>query len=238
MLPTAVLSTHTAFPSPQVRDLSGDLEGIAAHWAQIGAEFDGICTGYLATAGQIGQVLSIAERFPGFLLADPVMGDNGRLYSRITPDFIRQMAQLCARADAIVPNLTEACFLTGTPYPESYDADFVRQLLKKLTAPGTPLAAVTGVSFSEDTVGVMGYDRETDAFYCYMHKRLPESYHGTGDIFTSVCAGALALGESWETALEKAANFVLRCMEETAKESRDKRYGVCFEKALPYLWEH
>ena len=238
VLPTAVLSTHTAFPSPQVRDLSGDLEGIAAHWGQIGAEFDGICTGYLASVGQIRQVLSIVDRFPGFLLADPVMGDNGRLYSRITEEFGKEMTLLCARADAIVPNLTEACYLTGTPYPEKYDEAFIRQLLKKLTAMGCRMAAITGVSFTEDTLGVMGYDREKDEFYGYTHKRLPESYHGTGDIFTAVCAGALALGESWETALEKAANFVLRCMEETAKESRDKRYGVCFEKALPYLWNN
>ena len=235
VLPTAVLSTHTAFPSPFVHDLSGDIGAIADHWTQIGASFDGICSGYLASCDQVMQVLSLAERFPGFLLADPVMGDNGRLYSRITSEFIEKMAQLCARADAIVPNLTEACFLTGTPYPECYDEAFVQGLLKKLTGLGCRMAAVTGVSFQDDTVGVMGYDARQDAFCHYAHKKLPESYHGTGDIFTAVCAGSLVQDPSWDTALKRAADFVLLCMEETIKENRDKRYGVCFEKALPKL---
>lgn len=236
VLPTAVLSTHTAFPSPAVRDLTDHMDAVIAHWETLGVTFDGICTGYLGSVAQVSRVLSLSDRFPGLLLVDPVMGDNGKLYSRITPEFIRAMGQLCARADAIVPNLTEACFLTGTPCPDQYDEDFLRQLLKKLTATGCKLAAVTGVSFTEDTVGVMGYDREKDAFCRYTHKRLPESYHGTGDIFTAVCAAALTLGEGWEKALQKAADFVLLCMEETARSPRDKRYGVCFEKALPYLW--
>lgn len=235
VLPTAVLSTHTAFPSPAVRDLTGDMEVISDHWKQIGVTFDGIYTGYLASVEQVERVLALRERFPCFLLVDPVMGDNGNLYSRIDEAFAGKMAQLCAVADAIVPNLTEACYLTGTPYPERYDEAFIRVLLKKLTAMGCPLVAITGVSFDGDTVGVMGYNRKTGEFYHYTHKKLPESYHGTGDIFTAVCAGAMVQGNSWEQALKQAADFVLRCMELTAAESRDKRYGVCFEKALPEL---
>jgi len=235
VLPTAVLSTHTAFPAPVFRDLTGDMLPMADHWKEMGITFDGIAVGYLGSEEQVDAVLAIQEKFESFLFVDPVMGDNGRLYSRIDETFAKKVAQLCAKADAVVPNLTEACYLTGTPYPEAYDKAFVRALLEKLTAMGCPLAAITGVSFTEDTVGFVGYDAKQDQFYSYAHKKLPGSYHGTGDIFTAVCAGAMVQGASWEQALKRAADFVLRCMEVTAEEDRDRRYGVCFEKALPEL---
>lgn len=240
VLPTAVLSTHTAFPSPAVQDLTGQMEAFCAHWQQVGVTFDGICAGYLSSPEQAGQVLRLAEQFrkPGsFLLVDPVMGDNGKLYDRITPEFAEKMRHLCARADVIVPNLTEACFLTDTPYPVEYDEGFIRCLLKKLTDSGCRVAMITGIAYGEDTTGVAGYEGKTDTYRYISHQKLPQSYHGTGDIFCAVCAGALALGKDWQEAASLAGEFTLECIRLTAREPRDKRYGVCFEKALPQLME-
>ena len=237
VLPTAVLSTHTAFPSPAVTDLTDMIDRVQTHWEQIGASFDGICTGYLASTRQVQQVLKLADRFPGFLLTDPVMGDNGKLYSRIDLEFAEQMRLLCARADMILPNLTEACQLTGTPYREDWDEASLKALLKQLTDLGCRIAAITGIAFSDGRVGVMGYEKATDTYYSYAHQRLEQGCHGTGDIFCAVCAGALALGKSWQASLQLAADFTLRCLQLTPLSQRDRRYGVCFEQALPYLYD-
>lgn len=236
VLPTAVLSTHTAFPSPAVTDLTAMMGAITDHWAQLGAAFDGICTGYLSSPEQATQVLQLTQRLrTGFWVADPVMGDGGRLYSRITPEFLGTMRTLCAQADMILPNLTEACFLTDTPYREDYDEAFISRLLEKLTDLGCDIAVITGICPTADTIGVTGYQRSTGARYHYSTPRLPHSCHGTGDVFSAVCTGAIVLGKSWQEALGIATDFTARCLRETPAEGRDRRYGLCFEKALPYL---
>ena len=239
VLPTAVLSTHTAFPSPVVTDLGDMLEPVSRHWAQIGAAFDGICTGYLSSPEQAETVLSLIRtlRSPQTLvITDPVMGDGGKLYSRITPEFLGKMRLLCAGADLILPNLTEACFLAGVPYSDHYDEDFLREVLAKLTDMGCRIAAVTGVSPADGSVGVMGYEKQTGTYFSCFHEKLPQSYHGTGDIFCAVTAGALMQGKSWQEALRLAGEFTCRCIRLTAEEGGDRRYGVCFEKALSTLW--
>ena len=56
ILPSAVLSTHTAgFSGFTVRDLTGDMPGIAAHWKKENIRFDAVYTGYL------GSTLSAAS---------------------------------------------------------------------------------------------------------------------------------------------------------------------------------
>ena len=238
VLPTAVLSTHTAFPSPVVRELGDLLTPFSEHWANIGAGFDGICTGYLSSPEQARQVMAVLEtlRSPEtFVVTDPVMGDGGKLYSRITPDFLAQMRLLCAGADLILPNLTEACFLTDTPYREDCSEEFLRELLRKLTDTGCAVAAITGISLRENTTGVAGYEKATGEYFSYSHEKLPQSYHGTGDIFCAVTAGAMARGMSWQEALKLAADFTCQCIRLTSLEGGDRRYGVCFEKALPML---
>lgn len=237
VLPTAVLSTHTAFPSPYARDMTPDILPVADHWQQIGAEFDGMYIGYLSSGRQVASVLELVKRFPvDMLLVDPVMGDNGKLYDRIDADHVQQLKALCAAADMIVPNLTEACALTDTPYRGSGDEAWLKDLLIKLTALGCGAALITGVPMADDTIGVAGYSRTSDRFFLCRQKRLPESYHGTGDAFAAVCAGAVCKGAELQTAAQLAADFTARCIRQTMEENRDKRYGLCFEKALPELW--
>ena len=238
VLPTAVLSTHTAFSSPAVQDLTQMLTAAPQHWEQIGATFDGIYTGYLSCEEQVDRVLAIAEQFRSpdcFLMVDPVMGDGGKLYSRITPNMSQKLRRLCSRADVVVPNLTEACCLTDTPYRDDPDEAFIKELLHKLTENGSAVAMITGVSFSKDQIGIAGYEKATDTYLYYSHQKLSVSLHGTGDVFSAVCTGALAQGKSWNDAMTLAGDFTLRCMEQTLAQPRDPRFGLCFEAALPYL---
>ena len=126
ILPTATLSTHTAFKNFTFRDLTDDIEPICNHWLEQTIEFDAIYTGYLGSKRQIDLVLDIFNSFGEGKLkfVDPAMGDNGRLYVGFDVEFAHEMAKLCAAADIIVPNLTEACFMLDKPYiANGYDEE-------------------------------------------------------------------------------------------------------------------
>lgn len=236
-LPTAVLSTHTAFPSPLFRDMTEDIPAVMDHWKTIGAAFDGIYVGYLGSVSQVDQALELLERFPAEMrLVDPAMGDNGKLYHRVDTALVERIKALCAKADMIIPNLTEACALTSTPYRPDLSREEVQEILRKLTALGCSGAMVTGVSFSGDATGVLGLDAKANVYFYYVQEKLPVSCHGAGDAFAAVCAGARMRGKSWEEAAALAADFVARCIQYTARKDRDPRYGLCFEEALPELW--
>ena len=238
ILPTAVLSTHTAFKQGfTLHDLTGEISPITAHWKSEGITFDAIYTGYLASFDQIDLVKQMAADFPGALLfVDPAMGDNGKLYYGFDQAFAKKMAELCAVADIIVPNMTEASYMLGIPYvSEGYDEAYVKDVLKRLCAMGAKKAALTGVSLSANTTGVMGYDSTTDEFFSYYHDRIPVSYHGTGDVFASACMGSLMRGKSLHEAVAIAADFTYESIRLTEAEPGHNWYGVNFEQAVPML---
>ncbi len=133
VLPTAVLSTHTGFPNPSVRDLSDLIVPAAEHWQREGVQFDAIYTGYLGSAEVADAVQEAIRLLRGAdtrMFVDPVMGDHGRLYARLDEDYVRLSAAFCGQADVIVPNLTEACLLTGTAYREEWTEAELRELLR------------------------------------------------------------------------------------------------------------
>ncbi len=238
ILPTAVLSTHTAFKKGfTLHDLTGEIAPITAHWKSEGIDFDAIYTGYLASFDQIDLVKQMAKDFPDALLfVDPAMGDNGKLYYGFDQVFAKKMAELCCVADIIVPNMTEASFMLGIPYvSEGYSEEYVKDVLRKLCAMGAKKAALTGVSLEESKTGVMAYDSETDEFFSYYHDRIPVQYHGTGDVFASACVGALSRGKSLEQALVIAADYTCESIRLTEAEPGHNWYGVNFEQAIPQL---
>ena len=237
VLPTAVLSTHTMFPKYTFCDLTGEIEKISTAFEELDIGFDAIYTGYLGSFEQLGLVSDMFDRNGGkdcTVLIDPVMADNGKLYKGFTPEFAKAMAKLCSKADIIVPNLTEACFMLDVPYVEDYTEDYVRDLLKKLAGLGARYAALTGISFEEGKVGVYAYDSEEDRYFSYYNEKLPATYHGTGDIFASSTLGALMRGHSLESALRVAVDFTLECIRLTMKDEQRRFYGVNFEEAIPY----
>ncbi len=238
ILPTAVLSTHTMFKNFTVKDLSDELEPITAHWKSEGVKFDAIYTGYLGTIGQIEQVKRIFKDFKDentLIFVDPVMADNGKLYPAFDMDYVAENAKLCADADVIVPNITEACFMTGTEYREEYDEAYIKELLKKLNEFGAKTTVLTGVSFEKGKTGVMGYDRENDEYYLYQNKRIDAVYHGTGDLFSSTCVGEMMRGKSWKDAMRIAADYTAHTIEVTLKDPKKPWYGVNFEETIGSL---
>ncbi len=250
VIPTAVLSTHTAFSGFTFRDLTEDIPGITAHWKKEGFAFDAIYSGYLGSPRQIELVKSMFDDFTTINAAasgcfshtirfvDPAMADNGALYAGFTDDFVTAMKSLCAEADVVVPNLTELCLLTDTPYREDYEESFIKEMLRKIAAQKSPSSAgyvlMTGFHHGDD-LGVLCYDSANDTFLEAYNKQLPVRFHGTGDLFASCMVGALTKGLPMQEAMQLAVDFVLECIRCTMEDPDRRWYGVNFEQALPYL---
>lgn len=237
VLPTAVLSTHTAFDKFTFCDLTDEIEPISKTFSELNIDFDCIYTGYLGSFRQLALVddfIASHKKENTMVVIDPAMADNGKLYHGFTPEFAKAMANLVRHADLVVPNLTEACFMLDIPYTEEYDEDYIKDILVRLTKLGAKRAALTGVSFDKDKLGAYSYDSETGKFFYYSNNLLPVRYHGTGDIFASAAVGALMRGQSVENALSVAVDYTHECIKLTMEDENRRTYGVNFEEAIPY----
>ncbi len=236
VLPTAVLSTHTAFSKFTFCDLTDEIQKISDTLLELNIDFDAIYTGYLGSFRQLELVGDFIDRFgrDASVVIDPVMADNGVLYKGFTPEFAASMAKLCGKADLIIPNLTEASFMLGIPYNPNYDEAYIRGVLKDLTGLGCRTAALTGIGFKDDEIGVYFYDSDKDEYYSYFNERLPAAFHGTGDIYASATLGAMMRGFSIPESLSIAVDFTLLSMKKTLSDPNHRFYGVNFEQALPY----
>ena len=231
VLPTAVLSTHTGgFEGYTFHDLTGEIPQILKHWKRLGLTFDYICSGYLGSIEQIEMVQSIKQEFlapNGKFIVDPVMGDGGRLYAGFTPKYVEKMRELCKKADFILPNVTEACFLADLPYPLTLQtADAALKNLTKLCA--HPI--ITGIT--DDNGVSVCYTGENGELCTYSHKHIHGFFHGAGDVFTSAFLGAIASGKEEATAIHLASDFAADSILRSAKEVPDKRYGLNFEAEI------
>lgn len=232
-LPTEVLSTHTGgFWKPAVTYLDGALGPIWRHWKDSGIRFDAIYTGYLGSVEAIRTAQTIARELlepGGKLIVDPAMADHGKLYSGLDERYCVYMGELCAQADIILPNLTEGAMLAGIPYRPEPQRQDIRELLERL-----PQAQVilTGVGFVPGQTGVML--KAGQVLRHYAHKRVDKTCNGTGDLFAASFVGALMQGKGTFQAVQIAADFTCRCVENTLLDPAHW-YGVKFEPVLPEL---
>lgn len=232
VLPTTVLSSHTGFADPYRRSMTGDLLPVAEHWQQLSMKFDAVGVGYLADPAQAEAVERILDKFPALTVVDPVMGDHGRLYRSITADQVQAMAQLCRRGDILLPNVTEAAYLTGLNYRETSDREYYRELTAGMLDFGAEAVVITGVSGKTGTVGFCGSAEGKEFFY--QTPCVKNQLHGTGDLFAAALLGALMADRDVQAAAQLAAGFVERTLAATEKASP---HGAEFETQLPWLWQ-
>lgn len=247
-VPTALFSTHTGgFQNMHFVDLSDSMEGIADHFSSLSLTFDALYSGFLGSARQIGIVSDFIDRFRGegdaraCVMVDPVMGDDGKLYSTYTEELQAGMRHLCEKADIITPNLTEACFLTGTPWCDTSTMTaaqaetYAGELAQKMTAFGASQIVLTGVPYG-DRIGTYGLDLREGSRqkFFYSVVRQPKSFPGTGDIFASVLLGARMRGEDLFAATRAAADFVGEVIAYSQCCGEPTRDGVLLE---PMLWK-
>lgn len=237
ILPSAVLSTHTAgFSGFTVRDLTDDIPGITKHWLKENISFDCIYTGYLGSTKQISYVSDMFDtllREKAIKIVDPAMADNGKLYPAFDLEYVNEMKTLCAKADIVLPNITEACFLTGLEYKTSYDEKYINSLLENLEKIGCKSIVLTGVGYNSDKTGVVVKEKGKTPMY-YEHRKISKGCHGTGDVYASAFTGALLNGKTAFESAKIAADYTVHCIENTQDDEKHF-YGVKFETCLSDL---
>lgn len=233
ILPSAVLSTHTAgFSGFTVRDLTDDIPGIAKHWKKENISFDCIYTGYLGSTKQIDYVKDILNTMGTdkcVKVVDPAMADNGQLYGAFDNEYVQAMKVLCQDADILLPNITEACFLADVEYKEEYDESYIKHLLEELSKVCDNTIVLTGVTYREGYTGIIVYENKEISYY--EHKKFAKGCHGTGDVYASAFVGALMNGKTVYQAAKIAGDYTYKCIENTQGDE-SHWYGVKFETAL------
>ncbi len=241
VLPTALLSTHTGgFTGYTFLDLTGEMEKILSHFSSLPLRFSYLCTGYFGSPQQIDLLM---RYLPALLeegalrVIDPVLGDEGRLYSIYDHTYVEAMRRLCRAADLITPNLTEACLLADLPYTGAQnDATFYDALFTRLHALGPRRVLLTGVMFDRAEIGVLGHEVGQPSFTA----RAPyvdRHFHGTGDAFTGSLVSFLSRGICFREAAERAVRFVSHCIADTLPVVDTHWYGLRFEGRLHELME-
>ena len=239
VLPSAVLSTHTGgFKGFTFRDLTEDMPSILAHWVKEGISFDTIYTGYLGSTKQIDYVKDIfaaASKEGTVKVVDPAMADHGSLYFGFDQAFVDAMKVLCTEADYILPNITEAAFLTDMPYEDGSDRKYVDEIMDRFIKMGCKNIILKGLPTPDGkSIGILMYVNGKMDYY--EHEKLANSCHGTGDIYASAFVGALSRGKSANESARIAADYAVECIKETAKLD-NHWYGAAFEPAIPKLIE-
>ena len=247
-LPTAVLSAQTGFPSYYCDDYTEKMEHFRQEWEKMGVQFDGINTGFVASETQIRRIFRFLDTFyreSTFLLVDPVMGDEGRVYKLFTPELLRRMKELALRADVVTPNLTELCLLTGADYGElgrmkgeKEITEAAGELAEKLMESGPDTVVVTGIRFEdaqsgERMIGNLAVDQSGRRLSAFPY--IGGSFSGTGDLFASIIAGGIARGDDIFRTMDLAGEFVERAMKDSAAEGVERNQGTNFEKYLGML---
>jgi len=234
-IPTGIFSTNTNFPNYQFTDFTAQMPGFIGHLKESGVTFDAVYSGFLGSAAQIGYIKELVKAFsPKYTIIDPVMGDDGKIYKFYTPEMCENMKNLTAIADVAVPNLTEACSLTGEDYGSmGTDSGAIGVLAKKVAEIGAKNVVITGIERGNKlyncvlSEGGEYAEREIDL--------LPFRMHGTGDLFGSVLTGGILRGHSLVESVDSAALFVYEVMEYSQTVEDFHERGACFEPFLHRL---
>ncbi|HCU07959.1 MAG TPA: pyridoxamine kinase, partial [Clostridiales bacterium] len=216
------------------------LEAYIAQWKKLELEFDCIYSGFLGSVKQTGIVEDFIRHFKtkeNLVVVDPVMGDNGSLYSTMGPAMIREMRSLIGVADIITPNFTEAAFLLDRPYTDYIDDVSVKEWAIRLSEMGPATVVITSVPDHRDNAdtSVIAYDRTNQICWKISCRYIPAHYPGTGDTFTSVVIGGLLQGDSLPIALDRGVLFISQCIKASYGFNYPKREGVLLERCLDIL---
>ena len=239
-MPTAVLSTHTGgFEGFTYRDLTEDLPAITEHWKSLDLHFSSIYSGFLGSPEQVDIVSNFMDTFNSdntLVYVDPVMAYEGELYSVFDYHMVDKMRELCEKADLLLPNITEACFLLKQPYQHGpYTRDYIEKIVRGLSDMGPEKVVLTGVYFDNEKLGAACYDRAEDKVEYAFSEKVPGQFHGTGDIFGSFCLAALLNGKSLLDSTQFAVDLTTDCILRTVARETNRREGVDFEGVLPEM---
>ena len=232
---TAALSAHTGFADSHriaTIDLTDFLKRMLDAWDEMGLKFDAVYTGYLGSPRQAEIISGFMDGQMGALkLVDPVMGDDGRLYSGMDGEMVQAMRNLCRKAQVMTPNMTEYAYLAGEEYSlRDRTEDEIRRMLDKCEAEN---AIITSVPHKGALVNACRDGSGNVSILPF--RAMKRHYPGTGDIFASVLCGALVGGDDLAGAVIRAAEYVSRTIEISMDIDIDGNFGVQLERTLPML---
>lgn len=240
ILPSAVLSTHTAgFTDFTVRDLTEDLPEIRKHWEKEGIYFDAIYTGFIASIEQLDYIKNIIDsrlKPDGLVFVDPAMADHGEFYNGFNQEFADKMGELCKLGDYILPNTTEACYLLHRPWKEEFTREEMLDIASELSDFTKKHVILKGDTNEEKKLGMIVLDKQESSTDIVYNDKIDYVSHGTGDVFASAFVGSTMLGKSPSQAAKIAGEFTKRAIEKTIGDENHK-YGVKFEQVIPELYD-
>lgn len=241
-IPTAVLTNQTGYKNHYCIDLTDELCHYKEMWSLNNESFDGIYSGYIADKRQVDIILDFINTFRKsntIVLVDPVMGDNGRLYSAFNNETCKKVCSLARSADIITPNLTELCILTDTDFEKlnshCQSDDFLERIsdvAKGAFSHSEQKIVVTGIKKGDCLYNGVFTTQDCDFVKAECHGG---SFSGTGDIFASIVFASVVNGESLVSAVSKAVSFIEKATADTAKKPYNRNDGINFEKFLYQL---
>lgn len=210
-LPTALISNTWNFGSCAQLDTTAYLKASLENWDKLGFPLDGVVLGYIADEAQaqwLGERCLQWQEAGVKLFLDPIFGDNGKLYRGITAQRLDFLRGLLSKVDYVLPNLTEAGFLTGEADP--------MQALRGLLELGASGALITGVPGEAGSAVYLGDEQGTSVL---PYAPIPGNYPGAGDAFTALFVGGVLSGVSPREAAETAIKTTRRWIEESIREN-------------------
>jgi len=235
-LPTALVSNTLDYGRFNILDTTDYIRGVFPVWSQLGFSFDAIATGFIASEQQariVSEYCTQQARNGTVIFVDPIMADEGKLYNGVTADTIRSMRKMVAAAHLVFPNITEACYLTDTPYSPSVTMDEAKTILDKLRAIGTRSALITSARV-DGQPSVVGYNHHSGSYFLLPYEEIPVHFPGTGDIFSAVLIGNLMKGVPLKTSTRTAMDLVYKVID-LNKDNKDKNRGIPIERHLELL---
>jgi len=240
VLPSAVLSTHTAgFSGYTFRDLTEDLPDIQKHWEKEGIYFDAIYTGYIGSIKQLDYIKDIIDsrlKPDGIVFVDPAMADYGEFYYGFDQEFADKMGELCKLGDYILPNTTEACYLLHKEWKPDFSKEEMEEIAKDLSEFTKKHVILKGDNHKEGQLGMLVSDKEDSDIQFVYNDKIDHLSHGTGDVFASAFVGSSMLGKSPTSSAKIAGEFTKKAIEKTIDDP-NHNYGVKFERVIPEIYE-
>ncbi|MDE6605170.1 MAG: bifunctional hydroxymethylpyrimidine kinase/phosphomethylpyrimidine kinase [Clostridia bacterium] len=234
-LPIALLSTHTSgFEGYTYIDLKDNVVPAVKHYKSLGLDFDFIYLGYLGSSATAKAVEEVCNLYPDAqLIVDPAMAENGSFYDGITNDFVQSISALCKKSNIALPNLSEACLLSGTEYAPIQTKESILNICQKLVETGIKRFVITGIRTK--TGMCLAYCDNNEIKFIDTQE-VKGDFLGSGDVFASTLTGALANGLDLSQSLDMAVKYTQKTVEVTSQD-KSHWYGLKFEKTIPYLIE-
>ena len=241
-LPTALVSNtldYGRFTILDILDTTEYMKRSIAVWKDLGFSFDCITTGFLASAEQVDiirEFIDSQRKEDLLVMTDPIMADDGKLYNGVTEETVANMRRLIGVADVIVPNLTEATFLTGRYVgQESLTQAEAKEVVDGLLSFGPRSVVVTsGVESETGSHVVWGYNHKNGSYFTIPYEFIKVHFPGTGDMFSAVLVGELLNGKPLESAVRRAMD-VLETLILLERDESEKNKGIRIEKYLSVL---